>query len=721
MKAVLPLNGHFKARDFVFGRGLVSLSFYKVNTEQLYDHLTDKEVSIDEVADGNFESPCPLGTRLVEVSVQRPRGEGWRVTAKLVPFTPSEPTLTPSPTPVTDQAKIPEEKNSEIFVWYPRFIDMLDPDWVSGKKRSGKLQKKIWRVRLYIDGDVYSGRCSPGEHTVKLMASLDYVPNPVSFPIAECSVTVAPGERKEVSMSPFHDFRPPVKVSDGGNNPCLFEDRRGRLWALWEQGQLYFSFSDDRGDSWSKPEKVFMSSVYGEVHPRLAQDGSGTYWLVWMSDRDRKGNAIYISKSPDGVKWTYPKKIHATTYRLIGGIDFLIDRKGHFLLLVENVYLISSDGVRWEKKAVAEQDWEWGPYDWRVIEMQSGGYAKIARQSNQWFLVSGNSAVWSQKNKVFREIGHPSQLSLVKDKTGRFIIFSGGGRYTTSEEGKVWDVPMKHEWPPVSSFIQSRSGHFMILSDMALMGRRYARGLYFSKATYIRSPSSVLKELESCDARPSFSWPLRKRPQKPVFAKEAGQENVILEKFSSPEMVLVPSGEFLMGAAPKGNQDVGPQHKVWVDEFFIDKHEVTVGQFKRFIEETGHRTDAEKEGWAWTWSAGWERTRGANWSNPGFAQLDSHPVVCVSWYDAVRYCNWRSRKEGLGLCYHDKVGECDFTKNGYRLPTEAEWEKAARGTDARDYPWGNERPDAGETYMCNYDPGKDNAADGYQYSAPGGS
>jgi ribose transport system permease protein len=120
------------------------------------------------------------------------------------------------------------------------------------------------------------------------------------------------------------------------------------------------------------------------------------------------------------------------------------------------------------------------------------------------------------------------------------------------------------------------------------------------------------------------------------------------------DMVEIPAGPFIMGS-DTGAEDEAPAHEVDLPAFEMDKFEVTNADFARFVEATGYQTDAEKEG----------RTK--NWR--GAAQgKDNHPVVFVSWNDAVAYCRWL----------------------GKRLPTEAEWEKAARGTDGRTYPWGNE-------------------------------
>jgi eukaryotic-like serine/threonine-protein kinase len=156
-------------------------------------------------------------------------------------------------------------------------------------------------------------------------------------------------------------------------------------------------------------------------------------------------------------------------------------------------------------------------------------------------------------------------------------------------------------------------------------------------------------------------------------------------------LVYVPAGEFLMGTSEeqkasqlsKGIDPANiavelPQHTVWLDAFWIDKTEVTNDQFRQFINITGYRTDAEQAGKAsvfdFTLNA-WLESDGVNWMHPqgqgsDLTAMGNYPVTVVSWNDATAYCTWAGR----------------------RLPTEAEWEKAARGTDQRDYPWGSQDP-----------------------------
>ena len=144
----------------------------------------------------------------------------------------------------------------------------------------------------------------------------------------------------------------------------------------------------------------------------------------------------------------------------------------------------------------------------------------------------------------------------------------------------------------------------------------------------------------------------------PVFAAPAVKE------LDPVLMVTIPAGPFLMGTqSPKGRADEWPQRTVQVDAFAIDAVEVTNERYMNFVTTTGHRSPPNPYG------------TGVLVSVKGIEQL---PVVQVTWYDAKAYCAWAKK----------------------RLPTEAEWEKAARGTDGRTFPWGEDTPTA---KRANYD------------------
>jgi len=164
------------------------------------------------------------------------------------------------------------------------------------------------------------------------------------------------------------------------------------------------------------------------------------------------------------------------------------------------------------------------------------------------------------------------------------------------------------------------------------------------------------------------------------------------------DMVRVPGGIFKMGDSyGEGDSSERPVHEVRLSPYHLARREVTVAQFRGFMEATGGLSTAETA----AGSAAGDSV--ACWWRPGFPQAETHPVVCVSWRDAVAYCNWRSRREGRRPCYREEDGLilCDFDADGYRLPTEAEWEFAASGGERRRYPWGDGPPVVGGAPAAN--------------------
>ncbi len=144
---------------------------------------------------------------------------------------------------------------------------------------------------------------------------------------------------------------------------------------------------------------------------------------------------------------------------------------------------------------------------------------------------------------------------------------------------------------------------------------------------------------------------------------------------SGPEMVWIPAGSFRMGDIQGGGySDEKPVHRVNVEQFAMGKYEVTVGEFRQFVNATGYKTEAEKDKGCNTYGDDWGYKKDANWRNPYFSQNNNQPVVCVSWNDATTYVEWLSQQTG----------------KQYRLPTEAEWEYAARAGSETKYWWGNE-------------------------------
>ncbi len=187
------------------------------------------------------------------------------------------------------------------------------------------------------------------------------------------------------------------------------------------------------------------------------------------------------------------------------------------------------------------------------------------------------------------------------------------------------------------------------------------------------------------------------------------------------DFVFVPAGSFVMGSF-EGLADQRPPHEVYLDGYWIAKYPVTVAQFKKFVDDTNYITDAER-GWrSWQWTGQqservdrsdvWYPMADGRWNNIYFDQEDDHPVGSVSWNDANAFAAWLSEEL-----------QVDFV-----LPTEAQWEKAARGIDQRLYPWGNGRPDghlanmADSRFISKYGPYTRNPdpdiEDGYVETSP---
>ncbi|WP_299089660.1 formylglycine-generating enzyme family protein [uncultured Metabacillus sp.] len=191
------------------------------------------------------------------------------------------------------------------------------------------------------------------------------------------------------------------------------------------------------------------------------------------------------------------------------------------------------------------------------------------------------------------------------------------------------------------------------------------------------------------------------------------------------KMVYLPGGEFLMGTNEKEGfpaDGEGPVRKVEVNPFLIDSYAVTNAEFNEFVKATGYKTESEKFGWSFVFHSflpsklrnqvkrvvhtpWWCAVDGAFWYQPegpgsSIDQRMDHPVVHVTWNDALAFCQW----------------------TGKRLPTEAEWEYAARGgLELKRYPWGDELTPNGEHY-CNIwqgtFPEKNTKEDGYEGTAP---
>jgi len=229
-------------------------------------------------------------------------------------------------------------------------------------------------------------------------------------------------------------------------------------------------------------------------------------------------------------------------------------------------------------------------------------------------------------------------------------------------------------------------------------------------------------------------WPFdaqEARRRQEETAKALGvkvEDDLDLGRGERINLVLIPAGEFMMGDTqtpeevdkrwPGGQLEwykwAQPRHRVKLTKpFYLGECEVTRGQFAVFTRDADYKTDAEKAGKALVLKDNkWGEQEGFSWRNPNFQQTDRHPAVCISWNDAVAFCEWASKKTGRIVS----------------LPTESQWEYACRaGTDGI-WPWGEREEDtqgkanvASDHEEINYPYRFRGVSDGFTYTAPVGT
>ena len=291
--------------------------------------------------------------------------------------------------------------------------------------------------------------------------------------------------------------------------------------------------------------------------------------------------------------------------------------------------------------------------------------------------------------KDVRNSDNEAQLAWSADGQALAAYLDDGTRMLAFDSVTGRELPSGSELPFSSELVagggQSGPSKRVTYSpDYARMAEGTASGLIFLSANLELPLAFVPGSSPTEAAAPELAL-------SPTPMAELGPGSIMLSSADLRPMVFIPAGPFLMGAGPEDSMadpDEKPQHEVLLDAFWVDQFEVTHLEYDLCVQAGGCNPPEELD------------NNGFAYEYP--AAIPSAPVVNVSWNDAVAYCTWA----------------------GKRLPTEAEWEKAARGTDARIYPWGNDPEAHAKAWFCEnciYDPNFPEVQDDFSRPATIGS
>lgn len=347
-------------------------------------------------------------------------------------------------------------------------------------------------------------------------------------------------------------------------------------------------------------------------------------------------------------------------------------------------------------------------------------------------LPSGNLTCHaSQSAQVGVEKKEPNVLAKKTTNPSTYLMAPGSG--SGSDQRQSYNIQFTQNTPDTSK--NANSGNNTPVSESTAERIRKA-GELLQSGDSVRAAEILMQTLKECqegqgESRDCADWLRSLQGLNLLF--ESPKKQITYTNSVNMKLVRIPAGEYMMGS-PKQEldwlrltfrriwreghkqwfQDETPLHPVRITRpFYMGAYEVTVRQFRDFVNETKYKTDAEKGDGGMIFSnkeERWVPQKNMKWDAVPWKLADDQPVVFVSWNDAQAFCKWLSRKE----------------KRNYRLPTEAEWEMACRGGAvwAR-YPWGNKLPGDKDT---NFGDGNSKLPDslttvndGYEYVAPVGS
>lgn len=474
----------------------------------------------------------------------------------------------------------------------------------------------------------------------------------------------------------------PISFTDNGDG-TITDNNTGLVWQKTDGGEMSFENAElycenlNLGNytDWRLPEchELFSINYYDAINPALKTTvftkTSAEYW--WTSEKRRdNSNNVWVVNAGGGIG-AHPK----TETVSAGGT-----KKFH-VRAVRNPYSTSFNIVHFKDNSDGTVTDNFTGLTWQKNYIQNTMTWEEALSYASTFTLAGKSDWRLPDIKELQSLNEEKLSSPSIDKT--FFPNLATGRYWSSTSSinsntKAWDL----------------NTEFGIVS--------------YSEKTSKDNVILVRGGLDNSDLN-------------------------LIEK-------LIPHGEYEMGdhfgfIDPSHPSDELPLHTVSVDSFYIGVTEVTNQQFVSFLNASHLGGSIDVKGnivylkgsstilcftneYAKYYSIGFD---GKTFSISDFRA--NHPVVGVMWYGAIAFCNWLSLKNDLEECYNLVNGNCDFSKNGYRLPTEAEWEWAGRGGQTApyfNYPWGNDQDVNKANWPNSKDPYEGTSENEYPFTTPVG-
>ncbi len=475
----------------------------------------------------------------------------------------------------------------------------------------------------------------------------------------------------------------------------------GSEFELWESVKGSDSPEDFEGYLRQYPSGIYADAARSRRQALMAAAEAKAEWELVKDSQNPADFEGYLSQYSDG---THADEAHSRRQALIAADDAAYARaQSTGTVVAYGEYLQSYPAGGHVDKARSRQqealDDEAYARARSVGTMESleeylqghpaGRHADKARSRRQALIAAAERELWESVKDSQNLADFEGYLSQYPDGTYADEARSRRQALITADD---------------TAYAQARS-----VGTMASLGaylRRYPNGVYADEARSWRREALIAADDEAYARARSAgtvttygeylqSYPAgrhadeARRLQTEVKLAELRPGQLFSDELGSggqgPEMVVLPAGGFRMGCVSGRDCEDNemPVHEVRIAQpFALSKYEVTRGEFGRFVARAGYRTTAERGRGCYVWDGSeFTEKSSARWDNPGFDQLDTHPVVCVSWDDAVAYVEWLSSETG----------------KRYRLPSEAEWEYAARSGSTTKYHFGDD-----ESQLCWY-------------------